>query len=105
MNAKAGGDLYHVCCPKMKSKNVMLVGMDVCHFGPKSIVGFCATLNDTYSKYYSKVYYQAKGKEISTLADLAGCYEEALDEYADYNKVAVDHIIIYRDGVGDSQRD
>jgi hypothetical protein len=57
MNAKAGGDLYHVCCPKMKSKNVMLVGMDVCHFGPKSIVGFCATLNDTYSKYYSKVYY------------------------------------------------
>jgi hypothetical protein len=57
MNAKAGGDLYHLTLPKMKYKYTMLVGMDVCHAGYKSIVGFCATLNSTYSKYYSQSYY------------------------------------------------
>lgn len=53
MNVKAGGDLYHISLSKPKYKHTMLVGIDVCHYGPKSIVGFCATLNDTYSKYYS----------------------------------------------------
>lgn len=57
LNAKAGGDLYHITLPKMKYKNTMLIGMDVCHYGPKSIVGFCATLNDVYTKYYSQSYY------------------------------------------------
>lgn len=60
----------------------MLIGMDVCHFGPKSIVGFCATLNDTYTKYYSQSYYQAKGKEIGNKRELAECYTGAIDEYA-----------------------
>lgn len=57
MNAKAGGDLYHITLPKMPFTNTMLVGIDVCHSGPKSIVGFCATINKSFTKYYSNVYY------------------------------------------------
>ena len=54
MNAKRGGDLYHITLPKLKYKQVMLIGIDVCHAGiQKSIVGFCATLNSTFSKYFS----------------------------------------------------
>ena len=89
MNAKQGGDLYHLTFPKMKFKHTMLVGMDVCHYGPKSIVGFCATMNDTFTKYYSQSYYQTKGKEIGNRRDLEACYQEALTEYADYNKANV----------------
>ena len=50
--------------PQLPYEHTMLVGIDVCHFGPKSIVGFCATLNNKFSKYFSQVYYQMKGKEI-----------------------------------------
>lgn len=32
------------------------------------------------------------------------CYQEALDNYSDYNKHHVEHIIIFRDGVGDAMR-
>lgn len=105
LNAKAGGDLYHITLPKMKYKHTMLIGMDVCHFGPKSIVGFCATLNQTYSKYFSNVYYQKKGKEIGNREDIEKCYIGAIDAYREYNQANVEHIIIYRDGVGDAMRD
>ena len=33
------------------------------------------------------------------------CYKGAIDEYHYYNNADVEHIIIFRDGVGDSQRD
>ena len=83
----------------------MLVGIDVCHYGPRSIVGFCATLNDTFTKYYSQSYYQKKGKEIGNWNELEACYKEALSEYAAYNQANIEHIIIFRDGVGDAMRE
>ena len=83
----------------------MLVGIDVCHFGPKSIVGFCATLNNKFSKYYSQVYYQMKGKEIVDREAMHSCYSNAIEEYFKVNNGRVQHIIIYRDGVGDAMRD
>jgi len=64
LNVKAGGDLYHITLPKLPYKHTMLVGIDVCHFGPKSIVGFCATMNSSFSKYYSSTFYQNKNKEV-----------------------------------------
>jgi hypothetical protein len=36
---------------------------------------------------------------------LAACYIGAIDEYAAYNKAHVEHIIIFRDGVGDAMRE
>lgn len=36
-------------------KNVMLIGADVHHKkGNKSIIGFCATLNSSFSAFYSR---------------------------------------------------
>lgn len=32
------------------------------------------------------------------------CYSNALDEYSNYNNAHVEHIIIFRDGVGDAMR-
>ena len=49
-----GGDLYYLKFPEaLKSKRTMLVGIDVCHAGPQSIVGFTASVNEEMSQYYS----------------------------------------------------
>ena len=55
INSKAGGDLYYLKFPEsLASKRTMLIGIDVCHAGPQSIVGFCATINKEMSQYYSE---------------------------------------------------
>jgi len=81
INAKAGGDLYHLTLPKLPHKHTMLVGIDVCHFGPKSIVGFCATLNADFTQYFSQVWYQTKNKEICDSSFMKQSYSNAVDEY------------------------
>jgi hypothetical protein len=42
----------------------MLIGIDVCHSGPNSIVGFSASTNKEMSQYYSEHITQTKGQEI-----------------------------------------
>lgn len=65
INSKAGGDLYHLKFPTvMDKKRTMLIGIDVCHAGPKSIVGFSASINPEMSQYYSEHFVQQKGQEI-----------------------------------------
>jgi len=103
MNVKQGGDIYQVAMPVLPKKHVMLIGIDVCHDGPRSILGFCATLNSAFSQYFSMSYYQEKGKEIGN-ENLGKCFAEALEAYCTENGQYPNHIIVYRDGVGDSMR-
>lgn len=50
INSKAGGDLYNLKFPEeLNSKRTMLIGIDVCHAGPQSIVGFSASINKEMS--------------------------------------------------------
>jgi len=53
MNSKLGGDLYIMSFPKELSQRTMILGVDVCHAGPNSIVGFCASINKDLSQYFS----------------------------------------------------
>jgi len=54
INSKMGGDLFHLKLPdKMNSMKTMLIGIDVCHAGGNSIVGFAASTNKELSQYYS----------------------------------------------------
>jgi len=39
----------------MDKEKVMVLGIDVCHAGKKSVVGFCATTNKHQTKYYSDI--------------------------------------------------
>ena len=81
----------------------MLIGIDVCHSGPSSIVGFCASINKERSQYYSEKINQKRGQEIvdkqlkEALKRALGCFEERHKDYPD-------HFILYRDGVGDAMR-
>jgi len=61
MNSKMGGDLYNIKFSDKIKPNTMLMGLDVCHSGRESIVGFCASINDKLSQYYSDKIKQSKG--------------------------------------------
>jgi len=45
INSKLGGDLFNLKFAKELFPKTMLIGIDVCHSGPNSIVGFCASVN------------------------------------------------------------
>jgi len=54
INSKMGGDLYYMKFPQvLEQKHCMLIGIDVCHAGPQSIVGFTASTNREMSQYYN----------------------------------------------------
>ena len=53
INAKLGGDLWRVNFGYEISKKTMLVGIDVCHKGKQSIIGFCSTYEEHLCKYYT----------------------------------------------------
>ena len=91
--------------PEFMSKNqVMVIGIDVCHAGGESIVGFTATTDDLFTQYYSNIILQGKGKEIVE-QKLDQSMKEALDSYQKRNNTLPNKIIIYRDGVGEGMRD
>ncbi len=82
----------------------MLVGIDVSHADKDhSIVGFCATYNRNLSHYYSDIIKQKRRQEIVD-KNLSTTFGKALQCYQEHNGDLPKHIIIYRDGVGDSQR-
>ena len=83
----------------------MICGMDVYHkagSGNKSILAFTASLNQTVTKYWSNAKVQDEGQEISNTLQLI--VSEALTEFKAKNGTYPHNIIIYRDGVGDSQQ-
>ena len=45
----------------MDTIKTMLIGIDVCHSGRQSVVGFAASTNKAMSQYYSEFIVQPKG--------------------------------------------
>jgi len=105
VNSKAGGDLYHLKFPEaLAHKRTMLIGIDVCHAGPQSIVGFSASINKEMSQYYSDYLIQRKGQEI-VQDNMKESILQAIRTFAKHhNDEFPTNFVIYRDGVGDAQR-
>ncbi len=105
VNSKAGGDLYHLKFPAaLDKKRTMLIGIDVCHAGPQSIVGFSASINQEMSQYYSDFLIQRKGQEI-VQDNMKQSICQAIKSFAENHKNEYPtNFIIFRDGVGDAQR-
>lgn len=62
INSKINGDLFYLKFPAvLDTTRTMLIGIDVCHAGPKSVVGFAASTNRELSQYYSEYIVQRKG--------------------------------------------
>ena len=88
----------------MKTKRTMLIGIDVCHSGPNSVVGVAASTNAELSQYYSEYLVQKKGVEIVS-AHLKDVIKNAIEVFASkHNHEFPSNFIIYRDGLGDGQQ-
>ena len=85
----------------MYKEKVMVIGIDVCHAGKKSVVGFCATTNPHHTSYYSDIIIQPKNQEL-VKKDLDRCLVKAIKEFQNgHGGHMPTKLIIYRDGVGD----
>lgn len=105
MNAKFGGDLWRMQFGEEISNQTMLVGIDVCHKGKQSTIGFCATYDPFMCKYYAQASPQpVKGQEIISTSVLSDYFQRSFASYRDFNGKMPKHIFIFRDGVGDSMR-
>jgi len=105
INAKMGCSLWTTQTPEGLSKKTMVIGADVYHnVGAKkqSVIGFCASYDEKFSKFYSRIKFQQKiGEEI--MSNIALLIQDALKFYFKKAKELPDTIIFYRDGVGEGQ--
>ncbi|KAM6232194.1 LOW QUALITY PROTEIN: piwi-like protein 2 [Spheniscus humboldti] len=103
MNCKLGGELWGVDIPL---KQLMVIGMDVYHGrskGMRSVIGFVASMNHVLTKWYSRVVFQMPHQEIADSLRL--CLADALQHFHEMNHCLPKKIVVYRDGVSDSQLD
>ena len=105
LNSKMGGDLFHLKFPeKMTPMKTMLIGIDVCHAGGNSVVGFAASVNKEMSQYYSDFIVQKKGQEVVT-SQIKQCIKNAIELFArNHDNNMPSDILIYRDGVSAAER-
>merc|ERR1719206_1197021 len=101
INCKLGGELWACDIPM---KNLMVVGVDVFHDPFRrlpSIAGIVSSTNSAMSRWYSSTVVQASGQELIDL--LKPAFVKAIKEYYKANHAWPEKILVYRDGVGDSQ--
>jgi len=109
MNAKIGKELWITEQPKDLPAKTMIIGADVYHSTKvgqekKSCIGFCASLNPEFNRFFSKVTLQKReGDEIMT--NIGKLVKEAVLKYFAFNgkKFLPEYIIFYRDGVAENQ--
>jgi len=104
INAKVGGTpwaLENMPCGEIPT---MVVGMDVFHkTNCPSVLGFVATTDPFFSKYTSVAKVNAPSEEVCS--KLAECvYNSVLEFKKDNGNTDPKRIIVFRDGVSDSQR-
>ena len=105
INCKLGGQLWG-CQLSPKFGNLMVVGVDVFHDPSRrgsSIAGVVSSTNQTMSSWWSQTAIQTPGQEMVDCLKVA--FVEALKKFYEMNHVWPDKVIIFRDGVSDSQLD
>lgn len=116
MNCKLGGSPWFTPVPfkdKVEMSNgkivenmvhaTMIVGFDVCHdtrVKGKSVGAMVASLDYNFSKFYSSVSRHSLGEELSN--DIATHVSHAVIKFQEINEFLPPKIIMFRDGVGES---
>ncbi|XP_050084461.1 protein argonaute-3 [Anopheles aquasalis] len=101
MNCKLGGTLWGVDIPMA---NTMICGIDAYHHArgaDKSVTAFIASLDAVFTHWFSHATLQGAREEMGN--GLALSLERSLVAYQRRNCQLPDRIVIFRDGVGDSQ--
>ncbi|OMJ88066.1 hypothetical protein SteCoe_10049 [Stentor coeruleus] len=103
INAKIGGVPWALQNLPFSDAPTMAVGIDVFHkAGSHSVLGFCATTDKNFAKYVSLPKVNAPSEEICS--QLSECMVQAITQFAIENGRPPSRIVIFRDGVSDSQR-
>ena len=107
MNAKLGGIPWAVDKLPLMDKPTMICGLDVFHnpqLGKKSVLGLCASTNNTATTYWStSVVQEEQGQEGSN--NLCVGMQGALEAFKKANGSYPARVVFYRDGVGEGQID
>uniref|UniRef100_A0A0G4FCF4 Piwi domain-containing protein n=1 Tax=Chromera velia CCMP2878 TaxID=1169474 RepID=A0A0G4FCF4_9ALVE len=111
MICKQGGFLWGVNAPHTQSKRTMVVGVDVNSTGGKAIAGFSASFNCAYTKYYSATTWMKSRDDVAQplvefMKRAIGCFKDSFEmaKGPAPDKKYPDRIVIYRDGMGESQK-
>lgn len=101
INCKLGGALWSVRIPFV---NVMICGVDTYHdpaHKADSVAALVASMNGTYTEWFSKAILQCRKEELSN--GLCEALIAALSAYQKCNQRLPEKILLFRDGVGDGQ--
>jgi len=103
ITAKRNGDLWRVKIPQGIPKKVMMVGIDVSREARSTYLGFASSYDPNFCKYYTQIQKLGANQEISST--IGNLFVIALNRFytETQKKFLPDLIVIYRDGVGDSQ--
>jgi len=102
--SKKGGDPWVLDMEVIRDKPTMIVGIDICNEGAgsqrHSTVGFVATLNDLGTRYFSTTLFVDNTQQM---LNLTPSVLKAIEAFRAKNKINPERVIVYRDGVGQSQ--
>lgn len=105
INTKMGGIPWRIEGIEGKLAR-MIIGIDICHdkLGKNKvpIAGFVASINSSFTRYFSKTV-ETSGKNDSPIPKLYDLMKQALAVYKERNGNYPQEVIVFRDGVGESQ--
>ncbi|OMJ94827.1 hypothetical protein SteCoe_1846 [Stentor coeruleus] len=107
MAAKTGSAAWQVAPTQGLPQKTMVIGIDVFHdtvHRAKSVLGFVASIHPAFTSYFNTTrIHNRVGEEIG--GHVGDCFREALNAFfeATKKKFLPEVVIVYRDGVGDSQ--
>ena len=102
--AKIGGEPWAMSDMPFFDKPTMICGLAL-HSklpGQKSVLSFTASVNQRATKFWSCAKLQEDALGVGS--GLQSVMREALEEFKRKNEVYPETVVVYRDGVGDSQR-
>jgi len=104
--AKVGGTPWSIVNFPLSEKPTMIVGIDVFHQAPlkkEYLLSYCGTMNKYFSRYWSTVSLHQSYEEVSIGVQEA-VRNSIIDFHASNRGVFPARIIVYRDGIADSQK-
>ena len=103
INAKAGGIPWAMQNLPLSDAPTMIIGIDVFHKkGAHSVLGFCATTDKNFARYVSVPKVNAPSEEVSS--QISESVLSAMNQFNSENGRFPARIVVFRDGVSDSQR-
>jgi aubergine-like protein len=103
--AKVGGTPWAVLDMPFTEKPTMIMGIDIIHKASmknQTLVAVCATCNRHFSRYWSTAQIHEDGHDITT--GIQNEAKKALLSFFSTNKTFPQRVVVYRDGISDSQR-